>query len=204
MSDDNLFFVPLSTAQNMYGQAGRLTAIAIRLREPESLHETAQRLQKIPGAQVITLTEMTGVFLNMVGQVRVLLQSITFLAIGICLLGVFNTMLGAVLERSNELAVMRALGASRAQIFTLVTLESALLAILAALFGCVLAASLGGSLEGVFRPLLPALQTGRLWQLSVGALHQAVAVCLLAGIVAGLYPAWRASRIQPAAAVKPE
>ena len=204
MSDDNLFFVPLATAQSMFGQVERLTAIAIRLREPEMLREAAKRLQQIPGAQVTTFTEMTGVFLNMVGSVRILLQSITLLAIAVCVLGVFNTMLAAVLERTGELAIMRAVGASRAQVFSLVTLESALLAVTAAFAGWILAASSGGSLEHFFRPLLPIVPAGRLWQLSGSALIEALILCLLVGILAGLYPAWRASRIQPATALKPE
>lgn len=204
MSDDNLFFVPLATAQSMFGQAERLTAIAVRMHEPEMLRDAAKRLQEIPGAQVTTFTEMTGVFLNMVGSVRILLQSITLLAISICVLGVFNTMLAAVLERAGELAVMRAVGASPAQVFTLVTLESTLLAMIAALAGWALAASVGRSLEGLVRPLLPFVPTNRLWQLSGTALIEALMICLLVGILAGLYPAWRASRIQPASALKPE
>lgn len=86
-ADDHLFFVPLRTAQTMFSQAERLTAIAIRLREPDRLREAVQRLQQIPGAQVVTLTEMMGVFLNLVGSVRMLLQAITLLAITVCALG---------------------------------------------------------------------------------------------------------------------
>ena len=113
-------------------------------------------------------------------------------------------MLAAVLERSGELAVMRAIGASRAQVFTLVTLESTMLAMIAAVAGWTLAASLGGSLEGMVRPLLPLVPTVRLWQLSGSALVEALIICLLVGILAGLYPAWRASRLQPASVLKPE
>jgi hypothetical protein len=65
-SDDNLFFVPLNTAQRMFQQPERLTAIAIRLRDPALLQAAAQRLQRIPGAQVVTLTEMMGTFLSLV------------------------------------------------------------------------------------------------------------------------------------------
>ena len=40
-SDDNLFFLPLATAQRMFQQTGRLTAIAIRLRDPALLREAS-------------------------------------------------------------------------------------------------------------------------------------------------------------------
>lgn len=203
-ADDNLFFVPLRTAQAMFAQPERLTAIAIRLREPDMLREAAQRLQQIPGAQVVTLTEMMGVFLNIVGSVRILLQAITLLAVTVCVLGVFNTMLAAVLERADELAVMRALGASRAHLFGLVTLESGVIAAAATSTGLALAALAGNQLEDVIRPFLPMAPSGPLWQLTGRAIVEAVILCLPVGVAAGLYPAWRASRIQPASALKAE
>ena len=111
-SDDSLFFVRLRTAQRMFNQTNRLTAIAIRLRDPALLREASERLQHIPGAQVVTLTEMMGTFLNLVGAVRTLLFSIALVAMTVSVLGVFNTLLAAVVERTNELSVMRAIGAS--------------------------------------------------------------------------------------------
>lgn len=120
-SDDSLFFVPLDTAQRMFNQPGRLTAIAIRLHDPALLREASGRLQTIPGAQVVTLTEMMGTFLNLVGAVRTLLLSIAFVALAVSVLSVFNTLLAAVVESTNELCIMRAIGASRRQIVRLIT-----------------------------------------------------------------------------------
>src|ERR1043165_1697495 len=102
-SDDSLFFVPLRTSQEMFHQAGRLTAIAVRLRDPALLRETSGRLQRIPGAQVVTLTEMMGCFLNLVGAVRTLLLSLALVAVAVSGLSVFNTLMAAVLERTQAL-----------------------------------------------------------------------------------------------------
>lgn len=203
-TDDNFFFVPLRAAQEMFGQPERLTAIAIRLREPDMVREVAQRLQQIPGAQVVTLAEMMGVFLNVVGSVRIVLEAITLLAVTVCALGVFNTMLAAVLERVDELAIMRALGASRAHLFVLVTLESSLLAAAATGVGLSLAVFGGHYLEEMIRPFLPMTPTGRLWDLTGSDLARIVTLCFVVGVFAGIYPAWRASRVQPAIALKPE
>lgn len=203
-SDDSLLFVPLATAQAMFGQKGRLTAIAIRLRDPELLREATVRLQQIPGAQVVTLTEMLGVFLNLVGAVRVLLVSIATLAAVVCALGVFNTMLAGVIERNEELAVMRALGASRGQLFGLVTMESLLLTTAGAAVGLLLASTAGHTLERVARPSMPLAPSGSFWELTGPGVGQAVLICLAIGLLAGLYPALRAGRIQPALAIKPE
>src|SRR5258708_7017413 len=111
----------------MFQQTHRLTAVAIRLRDPAQLREASKRLQQIPGAQVVTLTEMMGTFLNLVGAVRTLLFSIALVAVTVSVLSVFNTLLAAVVERSSELSVMRAIGASRLQVLGLITTEALLL-----------------------------------------------------------------------------
>ena len=203
-SDDHLFFIPLRAAQALFAQPRRLTAIAVRLREPELVREAAQRLQQIPGAQVVTMTETMGVFLNLVGSVRLLLQAISLLAVTVCVLGVFNTMLAAVLERSDELAIMRALGASRGQVLGCVMLESTVLAGAAALVGLALAAVTGHAVENLARPFLPLAPLGAVGRLTGPALLEGLGLGLGAGVLAGLYPAWRASRIQPAQALRPD
>jgi len=203
-SDDSLFFVPLSTAQRMLGQPGRLTAIAIRLKDPSELHAATQRLQRIPGAQVVTLTEMMGTFLNLVGSVRTLLLSIAVLAIAISVLSVFNTILAAVVERTSELAVMRAIGASRYQIMSLILVEAVLLSGAGSFAGLVLALAAGSGIENVVKQIIPLAPAERLLSPTVGIVFDTAFLGAVAGIVGGLMPAWRASRLQPAQALKAE
>ena len=111
----------------MFHQPGRLTAVAIRLRDPALLREASARLQNIPGAQVVTLTEMMGTFLNLVGAVRTLLFSHRLVALAVSVLGVFNTLLASVLERTGELAVLRAIGLPGRKSFGLIATEALLL-----------------------------------------------------------------------------
>jgi putative ABC transport system permease protein len=203
-SDDSLFFVPLATAQRIFHQPGRLTAIAIRLHDPTQVQEATSRLQGVPGAQVVTLSEMMGTFLNLVGAVRTLMMSIALVALAISLLTVFNTLLAAVVERTGELAVMRALGASRGQIFALVTTESLLLTGVGSSIGIGLALALGPLFESLARRFVPLAPAEALLSLSATIALQCLAIGLAVGVVAGLYPAWQASRLQPAAAMKLE
>jgi putative ABC transport system permease protein len=203
-SDDSLFFVPLRTAQRMFNQPGRLTAIAIRLRDPALLRAASERLQRIPGAQVVTLTEMMGTFLNLVGAVRTLLLSLALVAIAVSVLSVFNTLLAAVVERADELSVMRAIGASRWQIIGLITTEALLLTGAGSVVGIGLTLLLGGAIEDVARRFVPLAPTEALLSLSGPILLECVAIGVAVGLVAGLYPAWRASRLQPAQALKAE
>ena len=201
-SDDSLFFVPLKTAQRMFSMPGRLTAVAIRLRDPGLVREASERLQRIPGAQVVTLTEMMGTFLNLVGAVRTLLLSVALVAITICVLSVFNTLLAAVVERTGELCVMRAIGASRFQILRLIGTEALLLTTLGSLGGTMLAFVIGPGVEHIVKQLVPLAPAEPLLLPSAAILAQTIELGVLIGILGSLYPAWRASRLHPAEALK--
>jgi putative ABC transport system permease protein len=203
-SDDSMFFVPLATAQAMFGQEGRLTAVAIRLKDPTLLDDVSQRLQKIKGAQVATLTEMMGTFLNLVGSVRTLVFAIAIVAVTISCLAVFNTMLSAVLERTSELGVLRAVGASRSDLFGLLALEALLLTVLGSLIGVVFAWGGGSLIERGVRRLLPFAGENALLNLTPNVVGQCLLIGLGVGVFAGLYPAWQASRLQPVEALRTE
>jgi putative ABC transport system permease protein len=203
-SDDNLFFVPLTTAQRMFRQPGRLTAIAIRLKDPALLRETSQRLQQIKGAQVVTLTEMMGTFLNLVGAVRSLLLSLALVAIAISVLSVFNTLLATVIDRQSEFSMLRALGASSWQIARLVSTEALMLTTAGSVVGMGFMLAGGYQLEGLVRRFVPFAPADRLFAPSAEVLVQTAAVGALVGIIARMYPAWRASRLHPAEALKAE
>lgn len=117
------------------------------------------------------------------------LGSIAFLVGGI---GVANTMIISVMERRHEIGLRRALGATRTHIRVQFVLEALLLS----LFGGVGGAVIGWLVTGVV-----ALSNG--WQLSVPPIVFVAAVGATAfiGAVAGLYPAIRAARLSPTAAL---
>ncbi len=201
-SDDSLFFVPLRTAQAMFNQPGRVTAIAVRLRDPALLREAADRLQRIAGAQVVTMTEMMGTFLNLVGVVRTLLLSIALVAVGVSVLSVFNTLLAAVLERTSELSVMRAVGASRAQLIGLIAAEGLLLTVSGSVAGLAAAAIGGGTLEQAVKEFVPFAPNQPLFWLTPRLMLECLALGAAAGVLGGCYPAWRACRLEPAQALQ--
>lgn len=201
-SDDNLFFVPLARAQQMFQQPGRLTCVAIRLRDPTALAAVAARLQQVPGAQVVTMTEMMGTFLNLLGAVRSLSLSVGLVALTVSFLTVLNTLLAAVVERTSELSVMRALGASRLQVFGLLAGESVLLALGGCGLGLVLAALGGGLIEKAARELVPMAPRGALLSLEPAMFIECLLLGMVLGAAASVYPAWRASQVQPSYALK--
>ncbi len=203
-SDDSLFFVSLRTAQQMFDSPGRITAVAIRLHDPEMLREASGRLQEARGAQVVTMTEMMGAFLNLVGSVRSLLVSVALVAVTASGLIVFNTLLGSVLEQTRDLAVMRAVGASRVQVFVLIGVQAGILTGIGGCGGLLLAALLGPLIEQIVRGMVPLAPSGTLLSLTAPVLARGLGLGLAVGLAAGVYPAWQASRVQPALAMRLE
>jgi putative ABC transport system permease protein len=200
-SDDSQFFVPLATAQSMFRQPGRLTAVAVRLKDPALLRGASDRLQQAPGAQVVTLTEMMGTFLNLTGAARSLTLASAAVALCVSALGVFNTMLASVLERTRDLGVLRAVGFGRGAVFGLMACESVTLAITGGVAGLLLALFVGGGVQSLVHPYLPLAPEGGLPPLTPDAAARCLLVSLVVGLLAGAYPAWRASLLQPAAAL---
>ncbi len=201
-SDDIAFFVPLATAQDMFAQTGRLTAIAIRLKDPTHTTETLARLQEIRGAQAVTMTEMMGTFARLVGMVRTWVLSIVAIVVTVSALTVFNTLLAGVLERATEFGLMRAMGASRTQVFSLLIGEALLLTIAGLGAGIVLAVVLGPPVEAIARIWTPFASAEKLLTISASAVFRGCPAVICAGALAAVYPAWLAARMRPAMGAK--
>lgn len=108
--------------------------------------------------------------------------------------GIANVMIISVLERRGEIGLRRALGATRSHIASQFVLESALLASL----GGVIGAALGAAVTYGY-----ATRQGWRIDIPTEALGAGIAAALALGAVAGLYPAIRAARLDPADAVRP-
>ena len=203
-SDDSLFFIPLAEAQRLLGQEGRLTAIAVRLKDPARLRAVLERFRELPGTQVVTMTEMMGTFLRLLGTVRSLTVALSLVACAVGGLGIVNTLLAAVVERAPELCLMRAVGASRRQVMGLLMWESLAMTTVGLLVGVLVALLLGRLTEPVLQPLLPLAPLDNLLEWRVDRVGQCLGAGLLGAVLAALVPAIHAGRLAPADAVKPE
>ena len=150
---------------------------------------------------MVTLTEMMGTFLNLVGAVRTLVQAIALVTVAVSVLALFNTLLATVLERAAEFSILRAVGASRCQVFGLMAVEALALTGAGSVMGLALAAAAGGPLENVVKHWVPFAPQDTLFALSAPLALECLALGAAVGIAAGLYPAWQASRVPPARAL---
>jgi putative ABC transport system permease protein len=121
----------------------------------------------------------------------------SLLAVLVGVLGVMNTMLMTVFERTQEICVLLALGWQRGRIIRMVLLESALLGLLGGAVG-VLIGAIGVKVLG----MTPAIHGLLEPDLSVSLLAISVAIAVGVGVISGLYPAWRSSRLVPSRALQ--
>jgi len=114
-------------------------------------------------------------------------------------LGMTNTMAMSVFERTREIGVLRALGWRRWRILAMIVRESVTLSLLGGASGILLGVALGMLIN--LHPLIKGFVQLRY---SVGLFAQALITTLVLGILGGIYPAWRATRLQPVEALRYE
>jgi putative ABC transport system permease protein len=140
-------------------------------------------------------------------QLREELSFLTYILLGFAgvalFVGVFlvlNTFSIIVAQRQRELALMRAIGASRRQVLGVVMAEAAVIGLLASVVGLLLGIGVGAGLAALVGSFLDATLAGV--GVPAGAVIGAFAVGLLVTVVAALIPAMRASRVPPVAAMR--
>jgi len=128
---------------------------------------------------------------------RAMSWSTSLLAIIVGVLGVMNTMLMTVFERTHEIGIFLALGWKKRRIVYLILCESAILGLLGGIIGVAVGWGACAILETT--PTIRGLLEP---DLSWGLAARAVLIAIVVGVVSGLYPAWRSSRLSPSLALQ--
>ncbi len=215
--DGAMALLPIDTMRKTLGYSSdEATVIAVTISDQRRAEEMRDRIAVLPEAtQAAVLTWKksqpdlaAAIAFDKAGNY------ISQLLVGLLIaVGIFNTMLMSVLERSREFGVMMAVGMSPKVLFKLVMVESFWLAIVGLLLGIIMtapwyyylyhigidfSAALGDTLSygGV---LIDPVFKARLFQESVVAI---LGVLFTLALLAGLYPAWRAGRVPPVDSLK--
>ncbi|HSH03874.1 MAG TPA: ATP-binding cassette domain-containing protein [Anaerolineae bacterium] len=162
-------------------------------------------------AQFDVRVQSLDIILDTANQVLSLLQallgSVGGLALLVAALGVANTMMMAIYERTREIGVLKALGASTSEIRRLFTIEAGLIGFIGGCFGLLFGIIIGDIVDWIgHRYLINEGVTGVgdlsvvPWWLALGAILFAIFI----GVIAGLYPAHRAAQLDPVTALRHE
>lgn len=198
--EDGSVILSLPLLQEILGLQNQITTIDIRATPStteQQLHELSQQIEQlVPQVRAVTVSEH---FSHSEGFriVRAMSWVTSLLAIVVGVLGVMNTMLMTVFERTHEICVLLALGWTRGRIMRMVLYESALLGLLGGIVGVAIGAA-GAHLLGATPAVRGLLQP----DLSVPLLVFSALIAVGVGVVSGLYPAWRSSRLMPSLALQ--
>jgi ABC-type lipoprotein release transport system permease subunit len=197
--EDAGVIIGLREAQMLTGKPRQVQFYLISLRDPAQAEKVRDELAATFPEVEVSLTSELGEAVSDFQVLEEMVAQISFLAVFIGGLGMLNTMLMTVLERTREVGVLRSLGWRRRQVLSMILKESLVLGVVGGLCGIPLGLGLGALLgsAGIWGGAIEPLYTPQL-------LVQAVMVAMVAGVVGGLYPAWRATRMRPMEALRYE
>ncbi len=206
--DDGSYFIQIEDAQRIFRKYKMLTGIGIRLNDLAKLPMFTDRIynrKELGETQVISLAEVKGTILNLVQTAKILVMSVAFIAIIVALIGVMNTILMSVFERTQEIGIMKAIGASRMDIFKLIWLETIIICALGGIVGTFIAVFGGTYIEKLIRGVMskagyvPAGQIVHVTpQIIIGCFIGAIVL----GVLSGIWPAYRAAKMRPIEAIR--
>jgi putative ABC transport system permease protein len=199
--ENGALIIPLETLQKMMGREGQVTGFVITAKSSDRASVDALR-KRIEAAIPNVAASPARDYIAADTQIRLAgAMSWTTAAVALILgaVGMLNTMLMSVFERTHEIGILRAVGWRRYRVLALVLGEALLIALAGTVFGSVLAVvglrvlTLYPSARGFIEPTVPAEVLGIALLMGVGL-----------SLLGGLYPAARAAALDPTEALRYE
>lgn len=199
-ADDDFLFLPLPDAQKIWNHPRELTHVLVRLSDPNKMEGVVSALRGCDAGldmNIVPLAHLFHTIQNLVNSTRLLLGCLTLVALLIAGTGVGNAVLMAIAERTREIGVMRAVSASRGDIFRLFCFETLQICFIGSVLGIAFAFAASHYVETWLRARLPFAPQDALiqWNWNIASL------CLLSAILLGclvsLLPAWHAASLSP-------
>ena len=205
-SDETLVYLPLDTAQTLLDQPDIVSEVGVRLSDIYVAPAISSDLNSRFAYKAVSWQEQNKDILQVMETQKVILYIFYALIFIIAGFGVANTMIMTVTRRTKEIGILMAMGATRKAVIKIFLLESLILGPPAALLGCFLAIITAKLIEA-YPVQLPSdiYQVSKLVVLlTPQSFALAVAFALAVNFLAGIYPAYKASRLDPVEAIGSE
>lgn len=183
--------LPLASAQRIFAREGTVSAVFISARDVNAVPAMADALKRdYPLLQVVTQDDLLKDAQAVLRMPMLYMSVMSLTAFIVALAVIMSTMVMAVFERTREIGTLRAMGADARTILATIFAEIVILTLIGGIPGALLTLPMAA----LMNTILPGPVQ----------LAQIVLLAVLAGALGGLYPAWRAARVNPLEALRYE
>jgi len=205
-SDGDTISVPYDTMDLLWGPAEDVLVTLVRTEPGYNVDEVADAAEEALNARgsdisAVTYTDISEAISTMTSTISAFLAGIAGISLLVGGVGVMNTMFTSVLERTKEIGVMKAVGARNSHVWTIFLIESGLMGLVGGIVGTVL---------GLGLSTLASAFIGRFFSIDMIVVASPILILttlfgsFALGAFAGLWPAWRASKLQVVDALRYE
>ncbi|MBN1857686.1 ABC transporter permease [Candidatus Bipolaricaulota bacterium] len=203
---DDALFVLEERAAELWDDLGVATTI-VRVAQGADIDASRNSIETAmsavgTGVSVISVAEMAGSIQSTLGLIETVLACIAAVALLVGAVGLMNTMYTAVLERRQEIGILKAVGATDGQVLTLFLIDSGLMGLVGGVLGLGIGAVLSFVGARFVGPMLGVTTFSPLF--SAGLIFGVLAFSFILGGISGAWPAWRGSRLNPVEALASE
>jgi len=204
---DNAIAVTLPTADSFLKKSSKFDSIFLVTGDADLNTSVEQEIKNLYGGNigVSSPKAILQTVNNLIGGFTLFLSAIGGVSILVGGVGIVTTLFTAVMERTREIGTLKALGATSRDILTIFISESFIIGLLGSIIGILL----GAGLSILLIPILGGFGGGgNLPSISPAFAPETVSIILTVGVmistIAGIYPAWRASKMRPVEALRKE
>ena len=197
--ESNIFFHNKYLENSWVGRSGTTGIFFLRVKSPGDVPRVTEAINQMfensdAPVKAMPEREFTLQFLEMMGNVKLLVRSIALIVLFTVILIVANTMAMSARERVTEIAVIRALGFRRGQVLGIVLAEAVVLALLGGVVGVLISLPVTALLVEIMKHS-PVAVFAYNFRVSGATVLMAMAVAVAVGTLAGFAPAIRSSRV---------
>ncbi len=206
--DDSSVYMSLNSVRDLFNAGNEITMFWVVANNKGVVKPLALKiekvLKKIRGGNdfnVLTKEQLAKRIDTMIGIITFVIGGIASISLVVGSVIIMNTMLTSVLERTREIGVMKAIGADDSMVLKIFVAEAGILGIVGGVIGIVV-----GAIISAFIQYVGTMYIGSSFQTLVTTklIISALGFSLFIGVISGIYPAYRAAKLNPAEALRYE